>query len=93
MKIKGLEFIKTCDACPEQYDVYLGEIKVGYVRLRFGTLRADFPDCGGATIYMEDIGDEWTGVFPSEVVRRNHLEKIADKILAIIRRVIEEVEV
>ena len=93
MKIKGLEFIKTCDACPEQYDVYLGDIKVGYVRLRHGTVRADFPDCGGTTVYMEDVGNEWTGIFPSEVDKRIHLTRIADKILAIIRRAIEEVEV
>lgn len=41
----------TCSACPEQYDAYLGEEQVGYLRLRHGEFRVDFPDCGGETIY------------------------------------------
>lgn len=31
-----LHFEQTCFACPEQYDVYYGSRKVGYVRLRHG---------------------------------------------------------
>ena len=38
MIIKGLNFKKTCDACPEQYDVFKDEKQVGYVRLRWGNL-------------------------------------------------------
>ncbi len=34
----------TCDACPEQYDVYLDGKIVGYLRLRWGEFRADFVD-------------------------------------------------
>ena len=33
--IKNLKFVKTCDACPEQYDVYQGDKKVAYIRLRW----------------------------------------------------------
>ncbi|SRR6266852_560406 len=47
---------RTCSACPEQYDAYIegqGEIgKVGYLRLRHGYFRVDYPDCGGETIYQ-----------------------------------------
>lgn len=42
---------QTCFACPEQYDVYLDGEQVGYLRLRHGYFRADFPDCGGKTVY------------------------------------------
>lgn len=32
----GLELVKTCDACPEQYDVYKGDKQIAYMRLRHG---------------------------------------------------------
>jgi hypothetical protein len=48
----GYELVRTCFACPEQYDVcYKGE-QVGYLRLRHGTFRVDYPDCGEETIYF-----------------------------------------
>lgn len=37
-------------ACPEQYDAFIGEQRVGYVRLRHGTLRVDYPECGGERV-------------------------------------------
>ena len=51
---------RTCFACPEQYDAILdcaeGDYpigaQVGYLRLRWGDFRVDFPDCGGETIYI-----------------------------------------
>lgn len=42
---------RTCYACPEQYDAFLDGKQVGYLRLRHGDFRVDFPDCGGETIY------------------------------------------
>jgi len=33
---KGLLFVQTCGACPEQYDVYKRNRRVGYIRLRHG---------------------------------------------------------
>ena len=82
MLIKGLAFMQTCPACPEQYDVLdsSGGI-VGYVRLRFGALRCDYPDIGGETIYTYNFNDKWLGSFPGEECRIHHLEAIADKIL------------
>ena len=47
MVIQGLNFIETCGACPEQYDVTLHGRLVGYVRLRWGTVTCDYPDCRG----------------------------------------------
>lgn len=41
----------TCGACPEQYDAFLGDLQVGYLRLRHGAFRVDYPECGGETIY------------------------------------------
>lgn len=48
---------KTCGACPEQYDVYHGKEKVGYLRLRHGYFTATYPDVGGELVYeAETIG-------------------------------------
>jgi len=55
---------KTCWACPEQYDVYIGEEQVGYLRLRHGHFRCDYPDCGGETLY--DAYTEGDGMFEDE---------------------------
>ena len=86
MVIKGLKFVKTCDACPEQYDVTdsIGR-QVGYVSLRYGGLRCDYPDVGGETIYYADLDDEWLGEFINEKERKLHLNEIADKLLEKIR--------
>lgn len=43
--------VLTCGACPEQYDVFLGPLQIGYLRLRHGDFRADYPECGGETVY------------------------------------------
>lgn len=45
------KLIMTCEACPEQYDVFLNDKQVGYLRLRHGAFRCDFPECGEETIY------------------------------------------
>ena len=81
--IDNLKFVLTCFACPEQYDVYLGKELVGYVRLRWGTVRCDVPDCGGDTIYRELVGnDGFQGVFSDEAERTLHLTEIAKRINA-----------
>lgn len=38
---------QTCYAYPEQYDVFLDGKQVGYLRLRHGYFRCDYPNCGG----------------------------------------------
>jgi len=51
----------TCYACPEQYDVYLGEALVGYLRLRHGSFTVEVPDCGGKLVYKAH--PEGEGIF------------------------------
>lgn len=51
----------TCGACPEQYDAFLDGAQVGYLRLRHGSFRVDFPECGGETIY--EASPEGDGAF------------------------------
>lgn len=51
INVEGCFLIKTCSACPEQYDVYKGMRQIGYLRLRHGWFRAEYPECGGETVY------------------------------------------
>jgi len=49
---------RTCDSCPEQYDVYKKQRKVGYLRLRHGYFRAHLFGPMGETVYeSETKGD------------------------------------
>ena len=79
--IYGLRFVCTCAACPEQYDVKKDGRQIGYVRLRFGGLRAEYPDCGGEMIITHNI-DDCSGWFDSASQRHHWLHTIALALLA-----------
>lgn len=69
--IDGAVVQLTCPACPEQYDVWRGKQMIGYLRLRHGRFRADYPDCGGDTVYeAHPRGD---GTFKDAEERELHL--------------------
>ncbi|KKN88767.1 hypothetical protein LCGC14_0243740 [marine sediment metagenome] len=55
----SFRLVQTCGACPEQYDVLdENDEQVGYLRLRHGGFRADYPGCGGETVYSATtVGD------------------------------------
>lgn len=64
-EIEGLRLVCTCPACPEQYDVFDSAAKqVGYLRLRHGSFRADYPGTGGETVYQ--VNTKGDGVFLEE---------------------------
>ena len=78
-----IKLIQTCGACPEQYDAFIGEEQVGYLRLRHGYFRVDYPDYSGETIYSaEPKGD---GCF--DVDERDHYLEEAKK--AILNKLLE----
>jgi hypothetical protein len=63
MEITYLE--QTCIACPEQYDVYLDNSYVGYLRLRYG--RFTFVNTSGNVFLLGDFpGDLYMGSFNSD---------------------------
>lgn len=81
-EINGLTFVLTCAACPEQYDVFDKDGNmVGYVRLRWGALTCECPDCGGDLVYETDIGGGWAGCFEDDSQRECILHDVADAIL------------
>ena len=50
-EIKGVLLIRTCYACPQQYDAYLDGKQVAYLRLRHGGFTVTVPDVGGELVY------------------------------------------
>jgi len=53
----------TCGACPEQYDAFDSDKKVGYLRLRHGRFTVECPNVGGDMVYSAySRGD---GIFES----------------------------
>jgi hypothetical protein len=54
----GIRLEMTCSACPEQYDAYIDDQKVGYLRLRHGRFTVEVPDPGGKLVYSaHTVGD------------------------------------
>jgi hypothetical protein len=72
-----LRLIKTCPACPEQYDVFNGDDLVGYMRLRHGYFRAECP-VGNIVYEAYPAGD---GVFEYNE-RHTHLNEASLAIIA-----------
>lgn len=52
--LKGIELVKTCDACPEQYDAFYDGKQVGYFRLRHGYFSVTYPDVSGELVYSSE---------------------------------------
>jgi hypothetical protein len=53
-----IKLVRTCYACPEQYDAYDGKEQVGYLRLRHGHFTVECPDGDGEIVYSTaPIGD------------------------------------
>jgi len=81
IKKENLNLVQTCGACPEQYDVFLEDRQVGYLRLRHGQFRADYLNCGDESVYSSStIGD---GVFEADerdIHINNALNAICEKL-------------
>ena len=67
-----MRLVKTCGACPEQYDVFQDDELVGYLRLRHGYFRAHLGGPGGEVVYESRTNGD--GIFESDE-REYHLER------------------
>ena len=65
---RRFKLVKTCIACPEQYDVFHGGVEVGHLRLRHGYFRAE---CNGHIVYSAITRGD--GSFHDDLERRHHL--------------------
>lgn len=61
---------KTCNCSPEQYDAYIGDELIGYLRLRWGSFTVQYLNPSGEYVYSANtIGD---GMF-DDSEREGHL--------------------
>ena len=59
-----IRLVETCGACPEQYDAYVGDEQVAYLRLRHGYFYVSCPDVGGEIVF--DAYPKGDGIFDSD---------------------------
>ena len=72
-------FNKTCEAFPEQYDVYKGTKQVACIGLRMGNLTACTPDISDELIYYKNFNeDPAKGCFDTQDERMKYLTEIAE---------------
>lgn len=77
-EILGLRLVRTCIACPEQYDVYEGDTQVAYFRLRHGKFTVECPDVRGELVYSAN--PEGDGIF-CEHEREKYLTEAVQAVL------------
>lgn len=71
----------TCRACPEQYDAFIGDMQVAYLRLRHGRFTVEVPDVHGTLVYAaHTIGG---GLF-DETEREYHIQRAKEAIAAVV---------
>ena len=81
MKFGKYVFKPLCSGGPESYSVFDKDGKqVGYVRLSWGYLYAQYIRKNPITVYETHIGDSLAHCFESEKQRRVHLTRIASRI-------------
>lgn len=71
----SLKLAKTCERCPEQYDVLANGEKVAYIRLRFGNLTAEI---GDKEVYYHKFDNEFKGEFETDEERKKYLSEILE---------------
>ena len=80
VKAKDIRLVSTCNACPEQYDAYLGAELVGFLRLRWGAFTVTCPDPGGIQVYHREMGNSFQGLFHNTKQRKKELKKARNSI-------------
>ena len=75
-------FLRTCPACPEEYDIYTDSGKqIAYMRLRWGTLRLETPSHQGKLIYIDKFEDSMKGAFDNQEERDFYLGVAVDTLM------------
>ncbi len=72
---KDIELIRTCEACPEQYDAMLDGQRIGYLRLRWGWFTVTCPGVSGKEVYEKQTGGGLAGMFENDEQRKKQLKK------------------
>ncbi len=52
-----IELVQTCCACPEQYDAFIDNERIGYLRLRWGYFYVQYTPTSEVIYEADTIGD------------------------------------
>lgn len=81
IEVEGYTLKCICGACPEAYNVFDVEGKqVGYLRLRHGWFRADYPEANGEIVYESNPRGD--GVFDED----ERMEELTKAVRALAER-------
>jgi len=84
MKLEIKNIRKTCSACPTQWEGYLDDGRMFYIRYRYGRLAFRISETptdnvydavSGEALYMEQIGDDLDGFISLSRVKEALKEK------------------
>ncbi len=78
LKIKDVILVETCGACPEQYDAYIEEHQIGYLRLRHGYFKTLYLSDSEEIVY--EANTKGDGLFDWDE-REDHLTKAKEALL------------
>ena len=73
--VPTIRLVQTCAASPEQYDAMIGNLRVGYFRLRWGYFRVEMPDAYDTLVYSHTFKNQQQGCFQDNKQRAIHLER------------------
>lgn len=81
LKVEGYTLKCICGACPEAYEVFDNDgNQVGYLRLRHGWFRADYPEANGEIVYESNPRGD--GVFDED----ERMEELTKAVRALAER-------
>jgi hypothetical protein len=69
-----IKLVQTCYACPEQYEAYLDDKEIGYLRLRHGRFYCEYLPTRTIVYQVEPYGD---GIFDDNE-RNYHLNRACE---------------
>ena len=87
-----VKLVKTCGACPEQYDAYIDGECLGYLRLRHGYFKVEYRGglifCGnprGDGLFEYEERDNWLNKACAALLQahKNNKEEIKDLLFEI----------
>lgn len=81
---EDLVLVRTCYACPEQYDLNINNENIGYLRLRHGRFYAEHVPSGeivytanpeGDGIFVDSERDQYLEAATEAILQRHFLSK------------------
>lgn len=76
----------TCESCPEQYDAFVDDRQVGYLRMRHNRFAVYCPHYGDELVFETTTGFEWT-----TEEREAYLEHACSRIRAWLARQLDDI--